>query len=262
MSSVQYDIIVQGGQSNADGTGYGPVLRELAISPNVWYLDAEKTVEVLSDNLRITYADAPFSIIPAQERMINGQIVGDFSLTFAEEYEKAGLLQAGRKLLIIRAAIGGSGFKKNHWGVGKQLYTKLVEMVDYALSLHAGNRVVGFLWHQGEHDAFEKNPPEVFKEQLQAQLRDFRARYGEDIPFIAGDFVREWKSKNEADCAPILQKIREVIAEEGQGDFVETSDLLSNNETLQNGDDIHFSRQSLHILGARYFQSFQKIKNK
>ena len=36
-----------------------------------------------------------------------GQITGDFSLTFAEEYEKAGLLQAGRKLLIVRAAIGG-----------------------------------------------------------------------------------------------------------------------------------------------------------
>lgn len=259
--SIQYDIIVQGGQSNADGTGYGPVLRELTVSPNVWYLDAEKTVEVLADNLCITYADKPFAIIPAQERIINGEKVGDFSLTFAEEYEKAGLLQADRKILIVRAAVGGAGFKKEQWGIGKQLYTKLVEMVDYALSLHEGNRVVGFLWHQGEHDAFEKNPPEVFKAQLQAQLRDFRARYGESIPFIAGDFVREWKSKNEDTCLPILQKIRAVIAEEGQGGFVETSDLLSNNETLQNGDDIHFSRESLHVLGTRYFQAFQTIKN-
>lgn len=256
-----YDIIVQGGQSNADGTGCGPVTKELSVSPNVWYLNAEKTVEVLDDNLCITYADKPFQIIPAQERLVNGQITGDFSLTFAEEYEKAGLLQAGRKLLIVRAAIGGSGFKKEHWGVGKLLYNKLVDMVNYALALNEGNRVVGFLWHQGEHDAFEKNAPEQFKAQLSGQLRDFRARYGADVPFIAGDFVREWKSQNEADCAPILQKIHEVIAEEGKGSFVETSDLLSNNETFQNGDPIHFSRESLHILGRRYFQAFQTIKN-
>ena len=39
-----------------------------------------------------------------------GRITGDFSLTFAEEYEKAGLLQAGRKLLIVRAAIGGKRY--------------------------------------------------------------------------------------------------------------------------------------------------------
>ena len=262
MEKVKYDIIVQGGQSNADGTGYGPVLREFAVSPNVWYLDVEKTVEVVEDSLCITYADKPFQIIPAKERLVDGRVTGDFSLTFAEEYEKAGFLQADRKLLIVRAAIGGTGFKKEHWGVGKQLYNKLVEMVDYALSLNAENRVVGFLWHQGEHDSFEKNPPEIFKEQLSEQLRDFRARYGKDVPFIAGDFVREWKSKNEDDCRPILQKIREVIAEEGQGGFVETSDLLSNNEALQNGDDIHFSRESLHILGSRYFQAFHKIKNK
>jgi hypothetical protein len=262
MHNAKYDIIVQGGQSNADGTGRGPVSRELSVSPNAWYLEAEKTVTVGADNLYVTYADKPFQIIPAQERMVDGQITGDFSLTFAEEYVKAGLLQADRKLLIIRGAIGGSGFKKNHWGLGNVLYNKLIEMVDYALSLNVENRIVGFLWHQGEHDAFEGNTPEEYKAQLRAQLRDFRARYGEDIPFIAGDFVREWKSENEEICRPIVQKIRDVVAEEGNGEFVETSDLLSNNEQIQDGDVIHFSRESLHILGARYFQAFQTVKNK
>ncbi|MBQ8405464.1 MAG: hypothetical protein IJX09_02325 [Clostridia bacterium] len=258
---MRYDIIVQGGQSNAEGTGCGPVARELPISPNVWYLDAEKTVEVGEDNMIITYADKPFQIVPAAERVVNGNVTGDFSLTFAEEYEKARLLQADRKLLIVRAAIGGTGFKKNHWGIGKVLYNKLLEMTDYALSLHPENRVIGFLWHQGEHDAFEGSEPNEFKAQLTAQLHDFRARYGEDIPFIAGDFAREWKSKNEEICRPIVQKIRDLTAEEKHCAFVETADLLSNNETLQNGDDIHFSRQSLHLLGERYFQAFQSIKN-
>ena len=44
---MKYDIIVQGGQSNAEGTGIGPVSQELVLSPNVWYLDVEKTVEVV-----------------------------------------------------------------------------------------------------------------------------------------------------------------------------------------------------------------------
>lgn len=259
---MKFDIIVQGGQSNAEGTGHGPVERELSPSQNVWYLEAEKTVAVGENTMLIDFADEPFKIIPAKEREIVGEITGDFSLTFAEEYEKAGLLQEGRNLLVVRTAVGGTGFKKNQWGVENFLYKKLVEMTDFALSLDPENRIVGFLWHQGEHDAFEKNDPDVYKAQLTAQLDDFRARYGKEIPFIAGDFARDWKEENIELCRPIVQKIREVVAETDKCAFVETSDLLSNNEVLKNGDRVHFSRQSLHILGTRYFKAFNEIKNK
>ena len=57
------------------------------------------------------------------------------------------------------------------------------------------NRVVAFLWHQGEHDAFEGNEPNIFEKQLFAMVTSARERYGKML-FVAGDFVREWKHKN------------------------------------------------------------------
>ena len=138
------------------------------------------------------------------------------------------------------------------------LYRKLTELVDYALAMDKDNRVVAFLWHQGECDSVEKNPPEIFGAQLKEQLLDARARYGE-MPIIAGDFVNDWKSKNLALCQPIITAIRKVLAELGRGAFVETADLLSNDQKIQNGDDIHFCRQSQHILGRRYFEAFKNL---
>lgn len=262
-SKVKFDIIIQGGQSNAEGTGSGPVTQELIPSQNAFYLYAEKTVTVGEDNMYITFHDKPFVIEQAQERQgENGVVLGDFALTFAEEYEKSGLLANDRKLLIIRAAVGGTGFQKKHWGLQDCLYLKLLELIDYALSLNKENRVVGFLWHQGEHDAFEKNTPDNYKKQLTALVDGVRARVGAKIPFIAGEFVNDWKSKNIEICAPILKVIREVTTESGNGGFVETSDLLSNDQKHQNGDDIHFCRESLHILGRRYFAEYKRIIGK
>lgn len=258
-SNAKFDIIIQGGQSNAEGCGRGPVTQELNLSENVFYLYAEKTVTVGQDNLNIVFHDKPFVIEPAKERGEGEDKVGDFSLTFAEEYEKAGLLAKDRKLLIIRAGVGGAGFQKKHWGLQDCLYLKLLELVDYALSLNSENRVVAFLWHQGEHDAFEKNTPENYKEQLSALIGGVRSQVGAKIPFIAGEFVADWTSKNIDICAPILQVIREVVAENGNGGFVETGDLLSNDQKIKNGDDIHFCRESLHILGRRYFGEYKRI---
>ena len=135
---------------------------------------------------------------------------------------------------------------------------EMLEMTDYALSLNKNNRVVAFLWHQGEHDAFEGNIPDVFGKQLSAMVSSVRKRYGE-IPFIAGDFVREWKQKNIEICKPIVEKIQKVVELLGNAAFVATDDLLSNNEKIKNGDDIHFCRQALQILGQRYFEKYLEI---
>ena len=260
----KYDIIILAGQSNAEGGGVGPVEEEYIPSELIYHLEAEKNVEVTPNGMRITYMDKPFVLKRAEERVgkegnEKSVPVGDFSLTFAKRYVESGMLEDGRKLLIIRGAVGGTGFQKGNWGLTAQLYLKLLEMTDYALSLNTENRVVAFLWHQGEHDAFEKNSPENYKKQLTELVLDVRSRYGK-MPFLAGDFVNEWKSQNINICKPIIDVIQEMIGEIGYAGFVETSDLLSNNQAVKNGDPIHFSRQSLHILGKRYFDAFQKIK--
>ena len=254
----EFDIIIQAGQSNAEGMGLGEV--ENAYIPNnkVYYLTAEKNVEHMPERVIVEFIDKPFSIEIAEERKSGDVCVGDFSLFFARKYIESGLLNNDRKLLIIRAGVGGTGFKKGDWGINDLLYQKMIEMTEYALSLNKRNRVVAFLWHQGEHDAFEKNAPNVFEKQLFTMVTSVREQYG-NIPFIAGDFVYEWKQKNIAICEPIIEKIQKVIKDIRNAAFVNTSDLPSNNEKISNGDDIHFCRESLWRLGERYCSEYIKL---
>ena len=259
MLSEKYDIIIQGGQSNAEGCGLGPVTKEYTPCDKIFVLEAEKEVYVDGDKgAAVRYLEKPFPIKMAQERMIGKNIIGDFSLTFARSYLEKGYLSKDRKLLIIRAAIGGTGFYKKHWGVQDKLYLKMLEMTDYALSLNPDNKVVACLWHQGEHDAFEGNLPENYHQQFSDMLAALRDKYG-DIPFIAGDFVNEWKQQNIKICEPIVNEIKKVISKTKNARFVETFDLLSNNQEIGNGDPIHFSRESLHKLGERYFDALISI---
>lgn len=260
----KFDIIVQAGQSNAAGFGQGPVKNEYIPSPDVLYLNVDvNTSEGIKDgvwSLILEYGDKPFSIEVAREKDLGDNIMnGDFSLTFCEEYKKAGLLKKDRKLLVVRAGIGGTGFMKKHWTKDGIVYLKMLEMIDYALSLNPENKIVGLLWHQGEHDAFEHNEPDNFENQLTYLFNSVKERYSLPyLPIVTADFVNEWKSENINDCAPIVDKIRKVT-ENFSGEFVETSDLLSNNQKHGNGDTIHFCRESLHILGRRYFNAYQKI---
>lgn len=259
--NIPLDIVIEGGQSNAEGSGIGPVKSEFAPTDNILYLNAEKEVKTTEFGLDICYFNKPFVIDIAKERKINDNIYGDLALTFSEEYVKNGLLDSGRAVLIVRGAIGGTGFKKEQWGLNDIVYKKMIEMTDYALSLNKNNKIIAYLWHQGEHDAFEGNSPENYHIQLTNMLKDVRKRYGE-IPFIAGDFCNEWKNKNLSICKPIVSVIRQVIKENEKSGFVETRDLMSNNQRTGNGDDIHFCRESLHLLGRCYFSEWKSIIDK
>ncbi len=262
----KFDIIIQAGQSNAQGCGRGEVTKEYVPDTDILYLEPDFTVKegIVGDiwKLILDYGTKAPEIRIASEDGRDVEKLGDFSLTFAGSYKDAGLLEDGRKLLIIRAGVGGTGFFKKYWGQSDECYLKMIEMIDMALRMNEENRLVAFLWHQGEHDAFEGNPPDVFEGQLEEMATSVRTRYGVPaLPFISGDFVRDWKGKNIGICAPIVEKIRLVTARLG-GEFVETSDLPSNDEKVRNGDDIHFCRESLHILGHRYFDAYLKILNR
>ena len=260
--TIMYDIIIQAGQSNAQGCGVGIVEKEYAEDPRILYLYDKKVIEPTEKGLLVGGDETfPYVLDVAKERMINGEKVSDFSLSFAKEYLENGMLKDGRKILIVRTAVGGSGFKKGHWGERDYLFLRLVDMVDYALSLAKGSKVVGFLWHQGEHDAFEGLLPSLYNQKLTFLLNFVRERYGKDIPFVAGDFVNEWKSKNLECCIPIVEEIKKVTKDNAKAGFVETSDLPSNNQNTGNGDEIHFCRQSLYELGKRYFKEFSKAKH-
>lgn len=235
-----FDIIVQGGQSNAEGYGVGLVDDPYDPDPNVFYLNSDLIV------------------VPATEKVRGNEIQSNFSLSFAREYIKNGKLAEGRKILIVRAAIAGTGFLDKRWGMEDDLYLHMIKMIEVALKLNRDNRLIALLWHQGETDALYNATFEQHYNNLMNLLMSVRKQFSkEDLPFIAGDFVQQWKNENIEICTPVVEAIRKVCQDCRCGAFVESDGLLSNyQEHSSTWDHIHFSRKAIYELGKRYFEKF------
>lgn len=244
-SKDSFDIIVQAGQSNSDGSGYGDAAQPFQPDPRIWYLNRDFTISQAADRVRGNF------------------IFGDFSLRFAEEYIKAGLLAPDRKLLIIRSAVGGTGFLDHRWGPEDDLFLHMVEMIQTAANLNPQNRFVALLWHQGETDAFLQASFETHYENLKRLVSMTRDTCkAPELPFVAGDFVEQWRGANAEICAPVLSAMRQICGEDSYAAFVETDGLLSNSQVLGGEDTIHFCRDALNQLGSRYFSAFAAIRDK
>jgi len=244
-SEDSFDIIIQAGQSNSEGCGVGYVESPFEPGPDVFQMDRN------------------FIISTACEPSCGNDVRANFVYPFAREYIKSGKLKPGRKLLILLAAVGGTGFCDKRWGPEDDLFLTLLDMIKVAKELNPENRAVAFLWHQGESDA---NDPIFDKhvKNLSYLVKKVREAAGvNDLPFIAGDFVHHWKMKPENinRCEPIIAAIKDVCAYIGNGAFVETDGLTSNDEATGNGDDIHFSRVALYTMSERYFDAFMKLNN-
>ena len=128
--------------------------------------------------------------------------------------------------------------------------------------------MVAFLWHQGEHDSFENEHlsdverKEYYYGKLTEMLVDFRDRYG-SVPFVSAAFTRQWRESYPNKCKSIYDATISVVNEQGNATFItETEDLLSNAEKVGGEDQVHFCRESLSILGVRYYNEWLKIKDK
>ena len=194
--------------------------------------------------------------------------MADLSTSFANEYISKGYLDRDRKLLFVKAAIGGSGFTRNLQGIGKPIYKRMLDMVNYALSLNKNNRIIAFLWHQGEHDAFEnrgKSPNYIYnyyKKEFSLQTKDFLKTFNiSSIPVITGGFTR---SKEHCqylqDYLAVENALKDSKVDFEKFAFVDLSDLHSNaQDIVGNNDDLHFSMKSQREIGKRYFEAFDLL---
>ena len=246
----KFDILIQAGQSNAEGYGFGSVENPYQTDERVWYLNQDGTISI------------------AAEKVKNNGIQSNFALSFAREYLNAGRLEEGRKLLILRAAVGGTGFLDRRWGLTDDLYLRMMEMIRTALSLNPENRLVALLWHQGENDVVHGATFEQHYQNLFSLVQTVRETFQvPSLPFIAGDFVHQWKyfSKYKDACIPVMDAICAVCRDCGHAGFVETDGLHSNAQELTEHplgwsfDDIHFSRRAIYELGIRYFERFVEL---
>ncbi len=247
----KFDIILLAGQSNAEGTGFGPCDEEYEKDTDIFRMVGSKKFEdawIIDFPISIDI-EAPHS----HER-------DDLSLAFAHEYKKAGFLEKDRRILLVHTALGGTGFSSGHWRVGDSVYKRMLYMLDCALNMNPENRLTALLWHQGEMDVLGGNIGEEYNRQLTTLFEVIQKRAGgEFLPIITGDFVQNWIPRHEKECKLIAEQIKAVTESFG-GVFVNTEGLPSNHEAgTRDEDRIHFSRNSLHLLGKRYFDAFEKI---
>ena len=248
----KFDIILLAGQSNAEGSGVGPAAEEYLPDGVVYHMFGSKKI-----------VDKKWVLeFPVEIRIeeTDSTKKDDLAVSFAYEYKMSGLLEEGRKILIIDTGLGATAFLTGHWGPRDRGYLRMRYMLDCALNMNPENRVVAMLWHQGETDAAHNATKDGHYASLMRLFSDTREQCGNSrLPIVAGDFCYQWKSTHEEKCAPVIDAIRLAITELGGG-FVETSDLPSNHQDgAKEGDDIHFSRNSVHILGRRYFEAYKRI---
>lgn len=240
-----YDIIIQAGQSNSEGCGLGAVEREFVPTDDIWYMNRD------------------FGITRAKEFEGPDGKVNQFALSFCQEYIKNGKLKKGRKLLILRAAVGGTGFIDNRWGLKDDLYLTMLEMIKRALAPNPSNRLVALLWHQGECDASLKSSYEQYYKNISNLAGGVRDTFKVPaLPFAAGDFVQEWKNGSAEitdACKPVIRALRDFCGNTKNARFVQSDGLSSNNQDVGNGDTIHFSRKGLYLLGLRYYSALEDL---
>ena len=82
-SKENYDIIIQAGQSNSEGFGFG------------------KTDAPYEPNDRVWYMNGDFTISRAGEIVNQNEIQSTYALEFARLYMEKGYLEDKRKLLIL-----------------------------------------------------------------------------------------------------------------------------------------------------------------
>jgi len=256
-----FDIIIVAGQSNSEGCGIGPLEHPFIQSPEILMMENDYIIVARSGHGEPEKLKNEFTILTAGEKVRGNDIVGNFGLSFAEKYLYNGKLQSDRKLLLLMAGVGGTSFYAKRWGLEDDLFLRMMEMLKTAMALNKENRLVALLWHQGESDT--QNPDrDVHYKNLTNLVKEVREVSEQDnLPFIAGDFVKNWYNENEEICKPIVTAIKDVCNDIGHSAFIETEGLQSNHEKVGDDDMIHFSREALYFLGHRYFNAFEDIIN-
>ena len=266
MDNTDYDIILVAGQSNAQGCGIGDDPFEYIPDDNILIERGDFKAEVKTSEYGNEYYDIQLSDNYYIEKATLKDGRGCFAFSFAKKYKELNLKE-GRKVLLIQTSIGGTGFSKKHWGVGDMLYERMCKMVRYALSLNSNNRLVAFLWHQGEHDTFE-NPQFNFEERkqfyydnLNSMINSFRKEFG-FLPFVCAGFTRQWFESYTSQSKAVYQAIEEVSKiNKGVAFISNTQDLKSNAEKVGDNDEVHFCKEAQSILGLRYYDKWREINS-
>jgi len=255
-----YDIIIVAGQSNATDRGEGTFSGRFE-----------------SEDGRIRqigrFGDDAMQVVPVG-RLHDGVIWGGlqhwddnpttyymgFALPFARLYARYRLSRR-RTALIIPAARGGTSIQSWLGEEGQpfpELYPDMLQRIGHAKSLPGTNRIVAFLWHQGERDVLNGMTPSTYR----AKRIEFFARIRSDIrgkyPILTTKFTEAWLTGDPVKLA-FERAMVAATMEDGRGAIVSRAGLPSNGEVLGTNEFIHFSAPANQTLGVRLFRAWESF---
>lgn len=157
-------------------------------------------------------------------------------------------------IVFIPCAVGGTGFRDNHWNVGDVYYNDAVNRTNACISNNPSFEFKGVLWHQGEDDAGYT----PYETSLDATLNGFRndiTSASSTTPIILGGLLKLW-----VDGAANRQVIQDII-EDTPNRIADTAYASSYSPTILTdaGDGLHFNSSSSLELGLRYFNAYQSL---
>ena len=158
-----------------------------------------------------------------------------------------------QKFLFIKYAWGGTGISA--WLPGTYHYQTLKNKVYQALGqLNVDYELAGFLWMQGETDAFNPNDAEQYAHRLQTMISSLRNELGEpNLPVLVGQI-----DPPNACCAATVQAAEaDFVASDAHANLVLTDGL-----SRCWNDPIHYNSAGQIDLGHRFFESYQTLRPK
>ncbi|WP_432534056.1 sialate O-acetylesterase [Kineococcus arenarius] len=254
-----YELVVVLGQSNASGTNtdFEPDGRD-ARDPRIEVFPATGP-----DAGRVVPAREPLA--PLLHHPPGGMGPGGpFAALLLET------LPPERRVLLVPAAVGGTGFRAHgsHPGVWKvglhlpgvpNLFEEAVAHVGAALrAAGPGSRVAAVLWHQGETDAGRGRTEREYAADLDELIAGFRARVrtAPDAPFLVGQLPAERLAAHPGHAGVAAALAGTPGRVPGTGFAPAPPPGHVHDVTT------HLDAQGQRLLGAAYFEAYLRVRGR
>lgn len=183
------------------------------------------------------------AVVPLDHWEHNTNTDMSLALQFTIDYAAA---HPGVTVVLVPAAMGGTGFGDNRWNPGDDLYADAVARVNALMTANPGFLFKGILWHQGERDmnAAIATPAAAYRAALDAMIAGMRADIvaaDATTPFVLGQPLYSRYS-----AEPVFAEITNTPSTTAYCAVVSSEGLTDR------GDNLHFNAASLRSLGARY----------
>jgi len=242
-----FHIFLLMGQSNM--AGYGTLLAgDTNPVPGVVVLDGQSNIGSSTPANTIQWRKG-------SHRLHVLQTTGRFGLgmDFAKQYlaDHPGVLVG-----LIPCAWGGAAISSLNKGTGTYINAtnRAAQAVDFGV-------IKGVLWHQGESDSVNATVANAYQEKLHQFIQDLRADLqSPDLPFVAGELGQFYYPNRSAAQQPYIIIVQNIL---GSLPTFDSRTACVKTEGLDDGgDNVHFNRDSLIILGQRYAAALLEVQKR